>query len=128
MKQSYGKFAATHCNPWSKFTPTGEVAMNAILQRASQRFNQNFQIGHFAIYDKTRPVKILNALTRELLVVQFYDRLDTPICSVWARLVDTLQPYQFKRKVGVTPDVANPLHPMDDFSISTPTPLDNEWW
>ena len=71
------------------------------LNNACYRFNQEFQLNAFGIYQKTRPVKIITAVSRFLLRVQFFDRIDTPIKVVRAQHVDMCQPYQPKRKRAV---------------------------
>lgn len=126
MRVSFGKLTGNELNRWARFTPTGEVANVLWMHQARLRFNQNFDFGKFAIYDKTRPVKIINAVTTELLVVEFYDRLDLKRQMVWGGLVDTLETYQRKRGVSThipTEEVSN-VDPL----ISLPPSLDNEWW
>lgn len=128
MKLSYSQFAATHCNRNARLTESGEVANAHSMQQSAQRFNQNFTFGKFAIYEKTRPVKIINAITRELLVVQFYDRLDTPRAMVWAGSLDTLEPYTYKRRPQPA-STHNTVKTVDDiFTPSLPEPIADEWW
>ncbi len=128
MRLSYSQFAATHCNKYARLTDTGEVANATSLQQAAQRFNQNFEFGKFAIFEKTRPVKIINAITRELLVVQFYDRLDTPRAMVWAGSVDTLEPYKYKRRPQPA-STNNTVKMVENiFTPSLPEPIADEWW
>lgn len=128
MKLSYGKFAATHLNSRATLTQTGEVAMVDSMLQAGLRFNQNFWFGEWAVFQKSRPVKILNAITRELLVVQFYDRLDTPIAAVWARELDTGKPYVYKRRPRPAPASIEANRVETLFKPSLPEPLADEWW
>lgn len=69
---------------------------------ASRVHNQNFKEQGWAIFCKTRPVKIIAGHSPSRLYVQFYDRPDTPIRLVAAKDVETGEIFK-KAKPGYQP-------------------------
>lgn len=61
---------------------------------ASVLTKQRLRLGDVVIYDEVRPVKILAAVNYRYIVVQFLDRIDTPISRVDSRKLWSGIPYE----------------------------------
>lgn len=61
---------------------------------ASMLTKQRLRLGEVVIYDEVRPVKILAAVNYRYIVVQFLDRIDTPISRVDSRKLWSGIPYE----------------------------------
>lgn len=99
------------------------------MHNASYRFNQDFQLNAWGIYKKNRPVKIITGVSRFLIRVQFFDRIDTPIRIVRAEHVDMGRPYQPKVKRAVNQEqlvngVLAPEH-AEDLAFDA---FEDGWW
>ena len=53
--------------------------------RAETLIGQRLELTSVVIYDEIHPVKIIGGFNDQQVIVQFLDRIDTPICRVSTR-------------------------------------------
>lgn len=55
------------------------------LMLAEVHIGQRLELNSVVIYDEIHPVKIIGGFNEQQVIVQFLDRIDTPICRVSTR-------------------------------------------
>ena len=55
------------------------------LMLAEELIGQRLELNSVVIYDEIHPVKIMGGFNDQQVIVQFLDRIDTPICRVSTR-------------------------------------------